>query len=462
LNNIDSIFELGDITIFIGRSNAGKTRILRQIHGTISSAVNNYVNNLHIYKNFNFKEYLDHYKFEINSSFENKKPSDIKIDMVESPRHNISTFNGLGKKLNKSAESLKYIDPTITDFGTNVVQFNHEFRRNLAEQGSGLQNNVQILDKLHENNNIVIIDEPEISLFPYGKIELLKTIMEESDNKQIIFATHDPTLINQYLIKLMLREKIKIIVYSFCKDHFEKLDFDSNLDPETHVGYLSQTYSTKPVHLIFEGQTEFYLFQAFITKYCVNKKISFFPKYLNKISFSYLGGEQWKHNINHLPDVRFYDVLILLDGEYQKDLMSMVPHVFSFEYFKYEKIKNLLQDSFVEKINFTNLVSKNIEEPFEIFFKEKFQKPLAISQKIWSLNDEEFTKLLNHGNEDIFIMEIICLWALKRAGANVKNLLPNPEIKIRYSQPRLRKNKFLSDAFKWLDNADNDDSENKN
>jgi AAA15 family ATPase/GTPase len=162
------------------------------------------------------------------------------------------------------------MDDTIIELGNNKINQKGS-HVNLNVQGSGLQNIIKIFEESF-SPEFILIDEPEISQFPYGKIEILKHLIESLEKKQIVIATHDSTIINQYLIKKFLKNKdYKIIIYSFCIDKFNKIDFNSNLNPEIHCGYLNQTLSGRPTHLIFEGQTEYYAFQALIHKYCLEK-----------------------------------------------------------------------------------------------------------------------------------------------------------------------------------------------
>lgn len=410
-SKLDGEYELGDLTIFIGKTNSGKTRILENIYGRLY----NIQNNAHNYPQ------IEH-EYQRNGIFlasANNKA--VSVNYVKSTRPNVDSIHALGLRLAKNANAAKIIDPSIQDLGTNIVQFSNSETRPLIEQGSGLQNQVQVLNKLNGTEQIVLIDEPEISQFPYGKIEILNNIIEWLSTKQVIFATHDPTLINQYLIKSMLKDKnYKIIIYSFCGNKFEKIDFDSNLDPEIHIGYLSQTYSGKPLHLIVEGQTEYYLFQSLITKFCIHNKIPNYPKYINRIAISYIAGSQWKVNIYHLPDTRFYNTLILLDGEHSEDLKDLESYEIKD---KMNTMKNFTEIK-EGQINLLTLNSKNIEEVFNKEFGEQFKKPFGLSEKIWSLSEDRFKKI-NFTKGDLGLIKNIIIWCLKNTGADISNIEKN-------------------------------------
>lgn len=392
-------FELGDLTIFIGRSNCGKTRILNFINQQFNEVYSIPQNQ----QGFsNFENACKERGIVINSGI-GKSFRAIPIPHLRNP---VDSIHALGLQLAKSAISAKIIDPSIDDFGTNQVRFINEDTRTLQEQGSGLQNIVQILNRLFGIGEIFLIDEPEVSQFPHGKIEIIRNIIESLDRKQVIIATHDPTIINQYLIKKISGGRnLKVVIHSFSGNKFHKIDFSSNLDPEIHVGYLSQTYSGKPVHLILEGQTEYYLFQALLFKYSLAKKIKQFPRLINKISLSYLAGEKWEANLNHLPDTRFFSVAIMLDGEYSKRVKEVV------ESNSTKFAEPIVIDNFSEdKINIITLSKKNIEE----VFGEKLDKPIGLSEKIWSLSDDEILKLEGTNNDMKMIFDLI-RWSINKA-----------------------------------------------
>lgn len=451
--NISGEYELGDLTIFIGRANSGKTRILDNIWIRLHNLHNNASNYLQ-------KEQMEH-EYQRNGIFlTNLTKKALSVVYVKSLRPNVDSIHALGLRLAKNANAAKIIDPSIHDLGTNIIQFSNGETRPLIEQGSGLQNQTQVLNKLNGTEQIVLIDEPEISQFPYGKIEILKNIIRELNTKQIIIATHDPTIINQFLIKSMLKEEThKILIYSFCGDKFEKIDFDSNLDPEIHVGYLSQTYSGKPVHLIVEGLTEYYMFQSLITKFCIHYKIPHFPKYINKIAISHISGSQWKIHLHHLPDPRFYRVLVLLDGEHSKDLKDIASN----QIYNKINIVNDIVDVQHREINFITLNNKNIEEVFKQEFGQNFDKPLGLSEKILSLTEEQFKKI-DFNKKDLKLIKNIIIWCLKNTGADISQFDLKNEFIEQYIEKIKKENTTLlfdHDFIKKARNLDMDEEEIK-
>lgn len=64
--------------------------------------------------------------------------------------------------------------------------------------GDGLISLLFILDALHDSDqsSTIVIDEPELSLHPQYVARLGRLLAEYSANRQIIYATHSPTLVN--------------------------------------------------------------------------------------------------------------------------------------------------------------------------------------------------------------------------------------------------------------------------
>lgn len=383
---VNQEFELGDLTIFIGRSNCGKTRILTEIY----NRANEFNKILQRHKK-NPPETIRKRASMINIELE-KIPSKFLPVFIPAHRTIVNTITTYNTGLTKLTESSKKIDPTIEDFGNSGIKQDNE-NRSLNMQGSGIQNIMQIIPSINHSNDFVIIDEPEASQFPHGKIEVLRRLIELLEEKQVLFATHDPTLINQYLIKKLIKDKdYKIIIYSFCGDLFKKIDFNCIINPEIHCGYLSQTFSGKPIHLIVEGPTEFYSFQSLFHKF-LSKKNKKFLENFNKISISHIAGGQWKINVHHLPPPEYYSVLLVLDNCSDKNVDQL-------NISRPYKVINSIKEFEDGKLNILFLNVDKIEKAFEGIFEEpeNIPKPTHLSWHIW--NCEEIIEKLNETSDN--------------------------------------------------------------
>jgi predicted ATPase len=396
-------FEFGDLTIFIGRSNCGKTCILNSLFN-LAQELKSQARGIKHNSGQSIR-FLEQKKITLNSKID---IDSINPKLIALRNKKITNITAYREGYEKIEESVKNIDPTITELGNDGIRQNGQHKK-LDIQGSGAQNLFQILSE-SLTPNFLLIDEPEISQFPSGKIEMLKHIIKQLDGKQIIISTHDPTIINQYLIKKFLGDKKhKIIIYSFCNNQFNKINFEPKLDPEIHCGYLNQTLSGKPTHLIFEGQTEYYAFQALLYKYCLERKVSSFAKKINNLSLSYLEGGTWQINIHHVPPPNLYKVLVIIDGEYKdKHNPESLP----------TNCKIIESVSEIEegKINLMFLHAENIEKAFEGIYEEAelVNKPLILSEKIWT-DDRQLIKLLMENSDNSKQIYDIVHWGITNA-----------------------------------------------
>jgi len=469
---IDQDFELGDLTIIIGRTNSAKTRILRHIFELINPLNEQLIHT----KGADFKRQFSAQNIEIMQGL-NK----LESEYVRAERNPINSSNMTKSALNDFDELSKILDPSIEEVATDHIIFRDGTKMNMQLQGSGIHSINPINAALRSDKQLILIDEPERGLFPYGKIGFLEKTIFVLDKKQIIFTTHDPTLINPHLIsQIIIKQKEinsfdygtihenkqnsfapdfipNIKIYSFSNGVFNKVDFDvDSKEMYGDAGYLSQTYSNKPIHLMFEGLTELHLFPAILIRYGLFKKIDKFFVHFNKISFTNFRGSQWKIQLEHLPHCEYYKTFVLLDGDQREKLDKIIPcgkHSYdpiSIGGNLFNRVPLIVLDS--EKVQFphgfpmykcihiTTLEKKDIEEAFkpifgDDFFKKEnnYSKLYSLSQKIFEMNDKEFEdKILNSKELDIQLIIRIIRWALAVAQydnyqiqtANQDGLLP--------------------------------------
>ena len=379
--------ELGDLTIFIGESNTGKTRVLNFIHLTLQVS--------------SFEDFADTYKSKgitIPEGLKIPRPFNVGYYPILN-RDQVNRFDGRGATLSEVGGSLKHLDSNIKDLGNDDLEFRDGRTHELIHQGSGVHSMLNLYKHM-SNSHFFIIDEPENSLYPNGKIKLLKTLISKTERMQIIIATHDPTLINSYLIKKIIKEKErKVMIYSASNNKFKKIDFESKkITPEIHAGYLTQAYSSKPVHLYLEGQTDYYVFQALLPKFCMMKKINKISYTISRIAVFYMGGGQWENHIYHLPDSKYFKTIMLLDGEYEEKVKELGEE-FHIVRKELDFVKN--------KPNICTFTKEGIEHVFEGIFGDNLESDkYKLSEYIWNLPQDQFEKIWEKHKEDVDIKKI--------------------------------------------------------
>lgn len=160
---------------------------------------------------------------------------------------------------------------------------------------------------------ILLIDEPELGLNPSGKHALLQFLLDEqTKDKQIFLATHDPTFVNPVLWN---GENVSVYLYSLVSSDFKKIDLEqSKQDPNTFAGYLPHTTSLKEVHIYVEGTTDVYIFQMFLDKYVKERFKDNWYRVLSKIGIFHLAGDFWSHLLYTIPKSP-YTSIVILDGD---------------------------------------------------------------------------------------------------------------------------------------------------
>ena len=235
------------------------------------------------------------------------------------PEH-IKKKNFTMDEFNRLIEFLKeVVDPKISSIrhSLDLVRDveNKRFNTSIAEQGSGVKSLICLVADILSatQTKILLIDEPELGLNPSSKHAFLRFLLEQSEDKQIFLATHDPTFVNPVLWN---RENVSVYLFSMIDSDFVKVDLEqSKQDPNTFAGFLPHTTSLKEVHIYVEGTTDVYIFQMFLDKYVKDKFKEDWYRILNKIGIYHLAGDFWKHLLYTIPKKPYASIVVLDDDK---------------------------------------------------------------------------------------------------------------------------------------------------
>lgn len=222
-------------------------------------------------------------------------------------RDKVEIVKIIGKMVDPNITSMRQSNKLVKVFGTK------RFTTAIAEQGSGVRSLICLLaDILSEKQTkILLIDEPELGLNPSSKQAFLKFLLNQSKDKQVFLATHDPTFVNPILWN---NENVSVYLFSEVKKDFVKVDLnESKEDPNTFAGYLPHTTSLKEIHIYVEGSLDVYIFQEFLNKYC-QKHFKDWHQTVNKVGIYHLAGDFWIHLLSTIPKSP-YTSIIILDGD---------------------------------------------------------------------------------------------------------------------------------------------------
>jgi len=255
-------------------------------------------------KNFTMAEYNRLIEFL-------KQVVDAKIDTI---RHNLELVRDIGNEL---------------------------FNTPIAEQGSGVKSLICLVaDILSERQaTILLVDEPELGLNPSSKHAFLKFLLEQTKDRQIFLATHDPTFVNPVLWN---RENVSVYLYSIIDENFVKVDIaQSKDDPNTFAGYLPHTTSLKQMHIYVEGTTDVYIFQMFLDKYVKERFKEDWYRVLSKIGIYHLAGDFWSHLLYTIPKSP-YTSIVVLDGDKRPVVKQVVENYSRIDKDRFRIVENPL------------------------------------------------------------------------------------------------------------------------
>lgn len=294
--------------------------------------------------------------------------NEIKNEILECPEKRLESYKGQkivdyvkAKDLNDTElrrvqDNVRAIvDSKLAGYKTtslNYMRGSNRFLTPIPEQGSGVRSVVCLMsDVISEGDRkIILIDEPELGLNPAAKREFIDFLKEETKEKQVFIATHDPMFVNP---KLWADGKVSIYLFSIVKNEFVKIDLNKNAeDPNTFAGYLPHTMSLCDFHLYVEGKYDVYIHQIFLRKFLEDNRTKLksmkasFSETLNRIGIYHLAGDFWSHLLHTLPK-KPYRALLLFDGDKRGDVQQAI------ERFEQNRLENLPNFFFTKGIKFT-------------------------------------------------------------------------------------------------------------
>ena len=188
--------------------------------------------------------------------------------------------------------------------------------------GEGIVSLLFIVDALYDSNpgELIVIDEPELSLHPQLQIRLLKSLLDFSKDRQIVISTHSPYMlsiestINGGVIARIHDEadgsKINTIDDQ-CRGYFKS--YLNNLNnPHTIGNDARACFFAEDGFIITEGQEDVVLFPKIVEQVGLENNIPFF-------GFG-AGGASNIHQIAYvLKILGFKNIGAIFDGDKKED-----------------------------------------------------------------------------------------------------------------------------------------------
>lgn len=173
------------------------------------------------------------------------------------------------------------------DIGQYYLKFNFRGQyHNSDGLGEGLLSIFFIVDALYDSqpNNVIVVDEPELSIHPFLQKKLINLFAEYSKDRQIILATHSPYFIDWELIlngaKIIrvIRESKGIIVYQLSSKILKKIKgLIANLNNPHILGLDARSiFFLEDNVILVEGQEDVIFYKLFEDKLDIRLNGEFF------------------------------------------------------------------------------------------------------------------------------------------------------------------------------------------
>lgn len=254
-----------------------------------------------------------------------------------------------------------YIDQS--DTGQYYLKFRTGSEFHTSDgMGEGLVSLFFIVDALYDSKpgNIIVIDEPELSLHPYFQKRLRKVLCDFAKDRQIIFATHSPQLIDwkaiasgASIIRVRKRED-RSVVFELTNETKKKIgNFLRDLNNPHVLGLdASEVFFLEDGVILVEGQED----------------VIFFPKVLEQLEIT-ISGDFYGWGVGGAPkmpviasmlqELGFERVVGILDKnmtDMQTSLEQQFPH-YSFEVIPGDDVRTKPARS--ERAEVVGLLDKN-------------------------------------------------------------------------------------------------------
>ena len=331
----------------------------------------------------------------------------------------IKIFNEGNSSFNECLSKVLTPVPKWTIESSNENQMYLEFSFGKTDHssqgaGDGYINIFNIIDSLYDSaeDNIILIDEPEVSLHPDLQRKLFNLLLEYSKDKQIIISTHSPYFVDwkafsSYSKIIRFRkEEEKISCYELSntsKDNIKRLLKDTNnihtLSLDTcEIFFLSDNI------ILTEGPDDVFGYKKLFKLKDYNPDASFFGWGLG-------GADNANIVLKILEDLGYKKVFTILDCDRKSSVEKLKKDFpqYSFYAITANDIRNKERpkkvNGFIEEIK-----KKNIEETIKNELIQSIEKNFPEKEGIFvKLNDdhinekyEETIKILIEKMDDYF------------------------------------------------------------
>lgn len=212
--------------------------------------------------------------------------------------------------------------------GDAYLEFSfNKVKHNSNGAGDGYINIFNIVDALYDSaeDNIIFIDEPEVSLHPELQRKLFKLLVEYSKDKQIIVSTHSPFFVDWSLFakhsKIIRLRKDEDTISVFELKDSSKKGIVSLLKDAHHPHILSlnanEIFFLKDNVILTEGQEDVLCYKE------IFKQLEYVPD-ASFFGWGVGGEDKFRFVLNILQDLGYEKVFVILDNDKRHTIQNYV------------------------------------------------------------------------------------------------------------------------------------------
>lgn len=315
----------------------------------------------------------------------------------------LNVIKGNRSEFNKCLEKIINPIPNWTIESTDSNNWFLEFKfdkitHSSKGAGDGYINIFNIIDSLYDSteNNVILIDEPEISLHPDLQRKLFDLLAEYSKDKQIIITTHSPYFVDWNLIAkktkiIRLKKEIDSIkLYELKEKTKNKIPGLLNNHNNPHILSINsnEIFFLNDNIILTEGQDDVICYKELLKRNNYFSSASFF-------GWGIGGADNIECILNMLEDLGYNKVFTILDNDRKDKVPKLEKKFKNYCFFaiaaddvrnkkREKKIDDIIK--YIEKIEFASDIKKDVLITINSKFSEKIG--LIKDMKNFEINPE--------------------------------------------------------------------------
>jgi predicted ATP-dependent endonuclease of OLD family len=265
------------------------------------------------------------------------------------------------------------------DSGQYYIKFNYDGSfHNSDGAGEGLISIFTIIDTLYdsEKNDMIVIDEPELSLHPSLQRKMSNLLIKYSSNRQIIISTHSPffinwgSLLNGGKLARTVKHNGTIKINNLRTETVESLRplFNNLNNPHTFGLNANEIFFLDDNVILTEGQEDVIFLKRIINMLRLEINANFF-------GWGVGGATNLEKILNLMKDLGFINVATILDNnvsELKNTLSKKFPNYF-FECIPTDDVRDKPERKGTKAIvGLIDQGGKNIKEEHILAIRELF------------------------------------------------------------------------------------------